>query len=488
MTSIRLHRSDVRAAAPAAGRSVAGSRNWVQLLVSVVARSVLYTVIGMAFWAVAPAAIGWHATTVMSDSMAPLIRAGDVVVATSAGADHLSIGQILLVHDPDHADRLRLHRFVGVSADGRLITKGDANERADSTRVDPSAVVGVGVLRIPFLGAPVVWARDAAWPLLAAATAALAVLLAASGQDRRLRSALLAPLHRGEVARRRTRTRPRILRTARRLRSVMFIAGAPALGFLLAAALVLSGGAGAVFSRTAANGADGFASTTFSCLDRSPANAPYFFYAFNEASGSTAVDSSGNSRSATLTAGATRTAGSCATNASPVLTLDGSTGQVTTATAVSAPKIFTIATWFRTNSTVGAKLIGFGNSQSGTSTQYDRHLYLTSAGRLIFGVYNTSAITVTSPASYNNNAWHLATATLSTAGMMLYVDGLRVVSSTAATTAESDTGYWRIGYDNLSGWPSTPTDAHFAGDLDNVAVYTTALTATQISALYAAGR
>jgi hypothetical protein len=144
--------------------------------------------------------------------------------------------------------------------------------------------------------------------------------------------------------------------------------------------------------------------------------------------------------------------------------------------------------WFKTTTTTGGRLIGFGNTQTGTSSQFDRHVYMTDSGRLVFGVYVSGFYTATSPLAYNDGAWHHMIATLSGTGFRLYVDGAVVASNTSVAVGESDTGYWRIGYDNLSGWPSAPTSYYFKGSIDDAAVYSTALTGAQISALHTAGR
>jgi hypothetical protein len=135
--------------------------------------------------------------------------------------------------------------------------------------------------------------------------------------------------------------------------------------------------------------------------------------------------------------------------------------------------------------------VGWGSSRTGlTASGYDRHLYMTNAGQLVFGVYPNATKTITSPAAYNDNAWHLAVATLSPAGMVLYVDGDRVAADPTTTTAEGGTtrtGWWRLGYDNLSGWPSAPTTSYWSGSMSNAAVLTSALSAVQVAQLYRAG-
>ena len=71
--------------------------------------------------------------------------------------------------------------------------------------------------------------------------------------------------------------------------------------------------------------------------------------------------------------------------------------------------------------------------------------------------------------------------------MRLYVDGAQVASRTDTTQGEAYLGYWRVGGDNLAGWPSAPGNVNFVnGWVDEVAIYPTALSLTQILAQYQA--
>ncbi|QNE74226.1 hypothetical protein F0344_06045 [Streptomyces finlayi] len=150
-----------------------------------------------------------------------------------------------------------------------------------------------------------------------------------------------------------------------------------------------------------------------------------------------------------------------------------------------APARFSVETWIKTTTTRGGKIIGFGNRVMQNSSSYDRHVYMRNDGRLVFGVYSGGARTVTSLGAYNDGNWHHVVATQGTGGMALYVDGQLRASNWLYTGNESSPGYWRVGGDNLGSWPSRPTSNFFAGQLDETAVYPTALSASQVSAHYA---
>lgn len=153
---------------------------------------------------------------------------------------------------------------------------------------------------------------------------------------------------------------------------------------------------------------------------------------------------------------------------------------------------FTIEIWFRTSSSQGGRLLGFGNSRTGTSSssQADRVLFVNPQGRVMFGVRtrpegsglsgSRQNRTVQSGTGYNDGQWHHAVATLSGDGMRLYVDGELVASRNDVNSGHGYYGYWRVGADTLSGWSSGSQSTRLNGDLDEAAVYHHALTPEQI--------
>jgi signal peptidase I len=461
--------------------TVRPSRAWAALILATSARITLIAAMCLLFWAAVPALWGWTPTTVSSDSMAPRIRVGDVVISVPVDPSTVKSGQVLLVNSPDRAGELRLHRMVGLNEAGELITKGDANPTDDSTPVARSAVRGIAFLRVPFVGLPGFWAREGNYLALAALAVASITLLAFSGLDK----GLIRRLGAGE----RTRSlaeesRPRFIRHAPAGIAVVAVV---IVGGLVSAAVLPA--SHAAFSRTTSNPAQIFdAATAFDCLTATPTNSPFFYYGFGETAGTNAADSSANGRAGTLHGGTTHIAGSCISSSSPALTLDGTSGYISTPSQVSSPEVFSLEMWFKTTTTTGGKLIGFGTAQTGASSQFDRHVYMTDSGHLTFGVYVSGTDTITSPLAYNDGNWHHMAAILSSTGMKLYMDGAVVASNTGVAEGEPDTGYWRIGYDNLSGWPDPPTSYYFKGTIDDAAVYSTALTAAQVSSQHANGR
>lgn len=175
-------------------------------------------------------------------------------------------------------------------------------------------------------------------------------------------------------------------------------------------------------------------------------------------------------------------------------------------TAVGNTDTFTLSAWVRTSSTRGGWVVGMGGSRWGTSTNYDRVIYLQRNGRPSFSVGIGPRTSIFGTTSINDNQPHHLVATLSSAGMALYVDGALVASDPTVTAGAFYTGngpadptppanpatpdgfgYWRVGYDATTGLgPVTPSRSQLGGQIDEVAIWqSTALTAGQVADLYA---
>ncbi|WP_461170385.1 PKD domain-containing protein [Arthrobacter sp. Z1-15] len=209
------------------------------------------------------------------------------------------------------------------------------------------------------------------------------------------------------------------------------------------------------------------------------------YYPLDEKTGSVAYNHVGYD-DGDLGAGITRgAAGALPDNAAS--SFDGSaTASIANRALTPGMDTFTAEAWFLTTTTTGGKILGFGNQRTGNSTTHDRSIYMDNAGRVWFGAYPGRTVTVNSAKSYNDGKWHHVTATMSSSGMALYVDGVRTAFRTDNTNGQEYDGYWRVGGDNIGGWPSQPSTSSFTGIIDEVAVYPTALTAQRVADHYTA--
>jgi hypothetical protein len=278
---------------------------------------------------------------------------------------------------------------------------------------------------------------------------------------------------------------------------------------VLAAAVAIPATSAAFAARTS-NAGSGWTAGIWNYTAAINALNPWLFWKLDETTGTTAADSSGNGRTGTYTTSAgsfVRGIAGGTTKSTPNLavTLNGTTACLATAstTATVAPVALTEIVWFKTTTTAGGKLLGFetprtGVAVAGSGGTYDRMIYLDGAGKVWFGVYNAGYFTISGPSAYNDGTWHMAAATMGSGGMSLWVDGV-LVGTNANTAAEATTGWFRAGCGNLAGWggswtgPNNPTTTSttaqnrpFAGSLDEVSVWPSALTPAQITALWAA--
>src|SRR5690606_7505145 len=142
------------------------------------------------------------------------------------------------------------------------------------------------------------------------------------------------------------------------------------------------------------------------------AASPSLYYRLGDTTGTVAKDSSpqgsNGSYAGSYTLGATGAVKGTTDTAASF-----SSGSVASTAAYDNPTSYSTEIWFSTTSTQGGKITGFGNAQSGLSSNYDRHVYMRDDGTLVFGVWTGSENTITSSASFNDGEWHHVVATQS---------------------------------------------------------------------------
>jgi signal peptidase I len=447
---------------------------WGRVLVTASSRGLLGLVGSLLLWSLLPVVWGWTPEVIMTGSMAPALAPGDVVVTRPVSVATLRPQQVVTVTDPDHPGRTRTHRFVRFDHHDLLVTRGDANPQPDSTHVAPEAVQGVATLRIPYVARVVLWINTHDYPPLAISLSVLilALLGARPGQ----------PPGRSPSGRRDGRTTPS-KRRPRRLAAVT--------GTAVALATTIGGPADGAFLRSTSNPAASLgAASTFHAYQKAVlADTPYLYWRLQESAGTAVADTSGNARSGTITNAPALGAGSpisgdpadtaCGTGTTAYLTATGRT--------TATPATFSVEAWVKSTSIAGGRLIGYGDAAApSTATKTDCQLYLAPTGKAEFGLSSTSKIALASTAAVNDGLWHHIVGTYSSAtGAKLYVDGNLSASGTGAAPV-SFAGYWRAGTETLTGWPANPSSNHLTGTVDEIAVYTTVLSATRVTAHYQA--
>ena len=234
----------------------------------------------------------------------------------------------------------------------------------------------------------------------------------------------------------------------------------------------------------------------YATLLGTPAYSPSLWWRFANVTGTTTVvDASGSGNAgAVVNAGLTfgvANVGLITCDTTYALRQPGaatSTGFVTTTAATTSPSTFSIATWVRTASTTGGRIVGFSSSSTAGSTLQDRALLLDRSGRVVFQVATTTGnVLLTGPTAVSNNVVHLVVATFDGATMSLFVDGAKVGTAVVASPAAPYSGYWRCGWEqNVAALIPTARN-QAAVRQDEVAVWQgKALSATDVATLWAA--
>jgi len=195
-------------------------------------------------------------------------------------------------------------------------------------------------------------------------------------------------------------------------------------------------------------------------------------------------DISGNGYNGTLTSTAAAANRFGSANTATGFTSGSSTGTLPSGLVTAMKDDFTIGYWFKTTMTAPTSTQWYGGSAlvdaevCGGTTDWGTALI--DGGKLSFGIGNPD-ITIKSTSTYNNGAWHFATATRSEAAgvITLYVDGTQVATTTGtATTARTAP--------NLIGLGRNPCVATgvYTGALDDMIAYSRTLSSTEVSNLY----
>ena len=467
--------------------------DWLRSFGAASAQVVLTIAVLLGLLATAPVAFGQISTTVMSDSMEPGLHAGDVVVLRPVTSNRVRIGQVVLVDDPDYPGRLRLHRLFDVRH-GSLVLKGDANATPDSSSVSASKLHGVGWLRVPWIGLPVLWMRDRTYLPLGLAALALVLLAWLAAADRQDEDGHRRdePTKARRGLRRLLQRVGRLLRVFRRSRVAQSAGISLLLAGLFVAAPLAQPGSAAAFNGSTTSPGNSIATGAFDCPTRPFASAStVLYYSYMPASGTPEPDVATGAMPGTLGSGVTRQVGNCSGNASPAITVDGSaTGFVAANTSESARNAnFGISLWFNTATNAGV-LASFGATNAASpATAGDRQIAFT-GGKLSFAMgrpgsgTNVGCSIAAAPAT---GVWHLAVLSF-TGGSSAVLTLDNNVSTCTATISGLSTlasGYWRFGGDLPLATGVTNT---YVGALDETAVYAGGFSSSGVTTIWTAGR
>jgi len=208
-----------------------------------------------------------------------------------------------------------------------------------------------------------------------------------------------------------------------------------------------------------------------------PQTNPIAWYQFDETSGATAADSSGNGRTANLVNGPTWTAGRIGN----AIDINGGTQHVSLpAGVVNGLNDFSIATWVRLDTTGNwRRIFDFGNN---TTT----NMYLTTTNGSVIRFAITTGGSgaeqrIDGSSALPTGAWHHVAVTRSGSTGRLYIDGTQVGQNTGLSLSPASLGSTT---NNWIGRSQYSADAYLDGQVDDFRIYNRALSAAEVQGLF----
>jgi RHS repeat-associated protein len=229
------------------------------------------------------------------------------------------------------------------------------------------------------------------------------------------------------------------------------------------------------------------------------APSPLLYWRLNEASGTSAADSSGSGRGGTYAAtGVTLAASGAISNDHDPAVILATTGYVERTSPGSALNIgsgsFTVDAWAKSSNTAAAAQMIYARYECGwnncvatdgdANANFELSLSATGAPSVSVRSDNGNSAAVTgSGGDRRDGKWHHYVAVLdrSASLLRLYVDGTQVGSTSISTINSIDDGGSpiEIGREYIAIWNSP--NSYFNGSIDDVAIYGSALSAAQIA-------
>jgi hypothetical protein len=159
---------------------------------------------------------------------------------------------------------------------------------------------------------------------------------------------------------------------------------------------------------------------------------------------------------------------------------NGSTSKITlpASTLIAPQNNFSVSVWFNTDTLSVFQTIYAFNSPS----SYQSAVYIHSGGTNNIRVYSAGNNVYSADSIYTNNRWyHLVVTKSSTTGIQAYLNGDNIINQSGETSNNTQPA---AGENNLGANKTGAESLHFDGTLDQVRIFPSVLSATQVTSLY----
>ena len=229
------------------------------------------------------------------------------------------------------------------------------------------------------------------------------------------------------------------------------------------------------FTYTISDGNGGSDTATISVTVNAVASAEVLVASMNEGTGTTISDSSGNGNTGTVT----NTAWGAGFSGGAGLGFNGTNSSVSfgTGASLSGQTDFTISAWVRTTATAEAVII----QQRDTGYNGEYMVKMSATGTISFMLYGNSAYQYdfATTTTVNDGQWHHVTVQRQATAGRIYIDGVESASATGTIRDLDATIGTYLGADVRD------SNKYFNGNIDEVHIYSQALTPAEIVTLAA---
>jgi PKD repeat protein len=196
-------------------------------------------------------------------------------------------------------------------------------------------------------------------------------------------------------------------------------------------------------------------------------------YGFNEGTGSSVSDLSGNGNVGTVSGARWSNAGKFGKS----LWFNGSSSRITVrdSPSLDLSGAMTLAAWVYPTVAMTDRRVVIVKERSG-SNAYHLHASSGTSGRVFTGVFTTTWNRLWSASALPVNRWTHLAATYDGARQRLFVNGVQVASRTQTGAIATSTSPLRIGADGARG-------EHFLGRIDEVRIYSRALSGSELQTI-----
>ncbi len=199
-------------------------------------------------------------------------------------------------------------------------------------------------------------------------------------------------------------------------------------------------------------------------------------YKFDEGSGLTATDSTGNGYTGTIN-NATFTTGITGLSTDHALLFNGtnSTVSFSNSPSLGGTGNFSLGAWVKTSATTAGDIIEQRDA-NGYNGEYE--LTVGSSGKVSFYIYNNGyQFNITTTQAVNDGNWHQITATRNGSIGTIYIDGVQAATGSGTVLSLTSTITVTLGADVRS------NDSYFNGTLDNVMIFNNAVTPSTLATI-----